>query len=116
MTAVCLARVVGSHNTPRNARTDRPKSNRTTNYRNAKSPNPVPNRMPANRTDQDQPARRTVCVVGRKDAYELTAPKLWRRVIRKDIAHQPVAPPVQHNRLGRIDANLVPSAVYRVEY
>ena len=116
MIVAYLVRVVGSHNTPQNARTDRPKSTRTTNYRNAKSPNPVPNRMPANRTDQDQPARRTVCDVGRKDAYEPTAPKLWRRVIRKDIELVPTAPPVQHNRLGRIDANLVPSAVYRVEY
>ena len=109
-------RVVGSHNTPRNARTDRPKSNRITNYHNAKSPNRVPNRMPANRTDQDQPARRTVCVSFRTNAYEPTAPKLWRRVIHKDIANLLTAPTVQHNQRRRIDANLVPSAVYRVEY
>ncbi len=72
--------------------------------------------MPASRTDQDQPARRTVCDVGRINAYEPTAPKLLRRVTRKDIARQVTAPPVRHNQLGRIDANFVPSAVYRVEY
>jgi hypothetical protein len=72
--------------------------------------------MPASRTDQDQPARRTVCDVGRTNAYEPTAPKLWRRVIRKDIGHLLTALPARHNRHGRIDANLVPSAVYRVEY
>ena len=109
-------RVVGSHNTPRNARTDRPKSNRITNYHNAKSPNRVPNRMPVNRTDQDQPTRRTVCVSIRTTAYEPTAPKLWRRVIHKDIANLLTAQPVRNNLCDRIDANLVPSAVYRVEY
>ena len=116
MIVAYLVRVVGSHNTPQNAPTDRPKSNRTTNYRNAKSPNRAPNRMPASRTDQDRPARRTVCDVGRKDAYELTAPKLLRRVIRKDIGHLLTALPARHNRHNRIDANRVLSAVYRVEY
>ena len=109
-------RVVGSHNTPRNARTDRPKSNRIANYHNAKSPNPVPNRMPANRTDQDQPSRRTVFVSIHTNAYELTAPKLWRRVIHKDIANLLTVLPVRNNQRDRIDANLVPSAVYRFEY
>ena len=96
-------------------RTDRPKCDRTTNCRTVKIPNPVPNRTPVSRTDQDQPARRTVCDVGRTNAYEPTAPKLWRRVIRKDIGHLLTALPARHNRHGRIDANLVPSAVYRVE-
>ena len=72
--------------------------------------------MPVSRTDQDQPARRTVCDVGRTNAYEPMAPKLLRRVTRKDIGHLLTALPARHNRHGRIDANVVPSAVYRVEY
>ena len=113
MTAGHLMRVVGSHNTPRNARTDRPKLNRITNYHNAKSPNRVPNRMPANRTDQDQPACRMVCVSFHTTAYEPTAPKLLRRVIRKVARRLSFAQPVQHNQSDRIDANLVLSVVYR---
>ena len=116
MTVGYLVRVVGSHSTPQNARTDQPKLNRTTNSRTVKLPNRVPNRMPVSRTDQDQPARRTVLVLTHTNAYELSAPKLWRRVIHKDIARQVNALPVRHNQCGRIDANLVPSAVYRVEY
>ena len=116
MTTVVSLRVVGSNSTRQNVRTDRPMSYRIANYHNAKSPNPVPNRMPANRTDLDQPIRRTVCVSIRTNAYELSAPKLLRRVLRKSIARQVTAPPVRHNRYGRIDANLVIGVVYRVEY
>lgn len=114
-TAVCLVRVLDRFRTPQNVRTDRPKSHRTTNCRNASTTNPVPNRMPANRNDQDQPARRTVGVVSRTNSYELAAPKLWRRAVRIIFRQVPSALPVHSNRLGRIDANLVPSAVYRVE-
>ena len=111
MTTVVSLRVVGSSSTRQNVRTDRPKSYRIANYHNAKSPNPVPNRMPANRTDLDQSVRRTVCVSIRTTAYELSAPKLLRREIRKVVARQVTAPPVRHNRNSRIDANLVPSVV-----
>ena len=72
--------------------------------------------MPVSRTDQDQPARRTVLALTHTNAYELSAPKLLRRVLRKSIARQVTAPPVRHNRYGRIDANLVIGVVYRVEY
>ena len=109
-------RVVSSRSTLQNARTDQPKLNRTTNCRTAKSPNRVPNRMPVSHNDQDQPARRTVCGVLHTIACEPTAPKLWRRVIHKDIANLLVAPTVQHNQRDRIDANSVLGAVYRVEY
>lgn len=115
MIAGYLMRVVGSYNTPQNGRTDRPKSNRTTNCHNAKSPNRVPNRMPVSRTDQVQPARRTVFVQRRTTVCELVAPKLLRRVTRKDIVRQPVAPPVRHSQRDRIDANLELRAVYRVQ-
>jgi hypothetical protein len=72
--------------------------------------------MPANRTGLDQPVRRTVCVSIRTTAYELSAPKLLRHVIRKVVARQVTAPPVQRNQNNRIDANLVIGVVYRVWY
>ena len=115
-TAVCLVRGLGSVHTPRNVRTYQPNRHRIANYHNAKTRNPVPNRMPANRNDQAQPVRRTVCGVRRTNAYEPTAPKLLRRVIRKVARRLSFAQPVQHNQSDRIDANLVLSVVYRVEY
>jgi len=106
-TAVCLVRGLGSYRTRRNVRTDQPTRDRIANYHNAKTRNPVPNRMPANRNDLDQPVRRTVCGVSRTNAYEPTAPKLLRRVIRKVALRLSLSQPVQHNQNDRIDANLV---------
>ena len=97
-------------------RTDLSKHDRTTNCRTVKIPNRVPNRMPANRTDQDQPVRQTVCVICRTTAYELSAPKLWRRAVRINIVRVKRVLPVRNKQCDRIDANPVSNAVYRVEY